>query len=766
MSRRKPTLVSLDELLDDATIDVVEKPRRPVRALLGFVAIAAALGLFAGALTSPAIVAADAATGSTVDAWNSLPSDLPIEQTLPQHTVLLDKDGNEFARFFSENRIDVGGDQISDNFKHALVATEDSRFYEHGGADVRGIARAMVKNVVGGAQEGASTITQQLVQNVLISNATTDEEREVAAGTSYRSKILEIRFASELEKQYTKDEILTMYANAVFLGNRAYGVQAAARVYFNTDAASLTVPQAALLVALLKSPIKYDPYVNPDDAKLRRDTVINRMVSESYLTADEAAAAKATPIELSQGTIASGCDASAYPYYCALVRDEILENKAFGKTAEERQETLRRGGLTLTTGLDRHAMDVSQTAVNHALGTDNRVAAGTAVIVPGTGVIAAVAQNRTWDQTQIVYAKSQFQPGSIMKPVTLAAALEQGYPLTTTFSSNGPYFSPSLDEPNGGFRNAGNEQPGTIDARDAVRKSINVYFVKLIEKTGVQPVADMAKRLGITTLPEMHGREASLALGTFEVTPLEMANVYSVFASGGIKCNPVAIVSGVRTSSGAQVPVSDADCHQELDPNIAALMDDALQGPFQAGGTLSTVGGPAGRPAGGKTGTTDNSGANWTAGMTPQYATVVWVGDPRGGQRYPLTQVRAYGRTLYNTFGASIAGPVWKEVMTGIHTGLPAAAFPAADPSPLRSIITKRVPDVRGMTTSAAVSALRTAGLKVTISDTTAPDDGLSDRDIVAGQSPAGGSNAGAENTITLTLSHGSDTHVQLPADQ
>jgi len=678
-------IVSLDEISVGAA-----EYRRPALhnafiAALAMIVISALIGAGFAALATPAVIAATSTTQKVTDLWADFPSELPIAAALPQHVVLLDKDGAEFARFYSENRIPVTFEQISPNFANALIATEDSRFYQHSGVDFAGIARALVKNLENDNRvEGASTITQQLVQNILISNARDDAEREVAKGDTYESKIREVKYAVNLEKTMTKQQILATYSNAVYFGNLAYGVEAASRVYFSTDAASLTVPQAALLVGVLQSPTRYDPYAQPEAAQQRRDQVIGRMVDEGYLTAEDAAAAVATPIQLQRGETPSGCATSAYAYYCALVRDELVSNIAFGATVEERQETLRRGGLTITTALDRGASDAATRAATEALGNANRVGSAVAVVVPGTGHIAAVAENRTWDQTQLVFAMSQFPPGSVMKPLTLVTALEQGLPISTKFTANGPYFSKVLDSPKKGYTNFGNAQLGSIDARSAIRQSVNIYFVKMIEKTTVLSVVDMARRLGITTintdasLPGAVGpRTGSFALGTSDVKPVEMANVYATFAAGGIKCNPIAIVSAVRTTTGEAVATPAPDCHQEISPAIAAQMADALQGTFQGGGTLAGVGRLPGRETAGKTGTTDDSAANWTVGMTPQFATAVWVGDPLGGFQHPLTRVQAYGRNYYKPTGSSIAGRIWKAVMVDLHAGLPAVPFPS-----------------------------------------------------------------------------------------
>lgn len=271
-----------------------------------------------------------------------------------------------------------------------------------------------------------------------------------------------------------------------------------------------------------------------------------------------------------------------------------------------------------------------------------------------------------------------------MKPLTLVTALEQGIPITTKFTANGPYFSRVLDSPPKGYTNFGGAQLGTIDARSAIRQSVNIYFVKLIEKTTVMSVVDMARRLGITTINTAEGdpnavgpRTGSFALGTSDVKPVEMANVYATFAAGGVKCNPIAIVGAVLTTTGEPVSTPAPECHQEISPAVAAQMTSALQGTFQGGGTLAGVGALPGRQTAGKTGTTEDSSANWTVGMTPQFATAVWVGDPRGGFLYPLTRVQAYGRTFYKTTGSAIAGRIWKTIMVDVHAGQPVVPFPS-----------------------------------------------------------------------------------------
>lgn len=767
MRRAHTELASVEQLLE-ASMHEEQSTARPFRARLGGFIASVLLVSLTGLLAAPVGMFAAGGVGTAIDYWNKLPAEIPLDVALPQHTVLLDKNGKEFARFFSENRIDVKLSDISPAFTDALLATEDARFYTNGPIDLVGTIRATINNTRSSQAQGASGITQQLVKNLLVAQSGETALPSRDLGT----KLQELKYAAGLEKKLSKDQILEMYSNTVYFGNGAYGIQAAAKVYFDTTAKNLTRAQGATLAGILKGPAVYDPFTNPDGARGRRDTALSRLQVTGKITEAESAAAAAEPLGIKKGALANGCAGSAYPYYCSLVRDEILTDPAFGATAEARAEKLSRGGMTLTTALDPAAMTAAQNAVTGALGNDNRAALATAVIRPGTGQIAAVAQNRTWGngpgQTEMLYAKSPFQVGSSMKPITLATALEQGIPATTRFNADSPYTSPTLDSPQGGFINYGNISWGTVDARRAIQLSLNIYFIRLIERTGVLPVADMAARLGITSLPRtgpnaIKGQEASLTLGAYEVSPLEMANAYAVFAGDGIACRPVAVTAGIRADTGAKISVPDPDCHQAIAPAVAHTVADILKMPFTGDGTLSQMGGLPGREAGAKTGTTNDFAANWIVGLVPQYVTAVWLGDPRGGTQYPLNMVHAYGRDYFNLTGSEVAGPVWKDIMTHLTAGLPAIPLPRADDVATSSSTARTVPDVRGLDVSDAATLLLQNGLTPEIAEKTADPNPLLAKDTVTSQTPAAGSTFSYREKVSITLSQGSDTAIKLP---
>lgn len=756
-SRFDTTDSELADFFDSGTVLV----RNPRFRLLGFLLGAIIAGVAVGVVAAPAAFAVSAGVDTAITAWEKLPEELPLDQPLPEHIILLDKDGQEFARFVTENRVSVEREQISESFVDALIGTEDRSFFDHNGIDFKGLTRATISNVAGGATQGASTITQQYVQNLLIANARDETEQMVASGTTIQAKIQEARYTIWVEDQLTKDEILTRYANAVYMGNLAYGVEAAARTYFNVSAAELNVQQSALLVAMLKAPSLYDPFVHPEAALDRRNLVIENMVVTESLSRADADVAKASELGLNRGTVSSGCGESAYPHFCSMVQEQILTDAAFGATDADRQEAFRRGGLTITTTLDRAATDAAQRSAVQALSPDNRVGTGIAVVEPGTGHVSAIAQNHDWARTQVVFATSRMQPGSVMKPIVLAAALDSGFDVNTRFPSNGPYTPSGGDAPSGGFSNFGGEQPGTIDAATATKRSINVYYIKVAEAVGVKRIAQVARSMGLEGIPtDLTGRELSIALGTYETSPLEIAGAYATLAAGGIHCDPTTVISIVDTDTGVIEPTPDTNCNQVISSSAASQMTDVLQGAFN-GGTLTGVGKLPGRVAGGKTGTTDDSAAVWTAGITPQFATAVWVGDPRGGQQYPLTNITAFGRHVSLGLGSSLAGPIWRNVMVGIHAGYPAVDFGAAGQVRFPSDTRQRVPNVVGMDIEAAITALTGAGLVATIDPVSAGDDRYQANAVTA-QSLAAGTAIPADRTISLTLSPGSETDVDI----
>ena len=751
-------------------LDAEGRPPRS-RSSLRALARLVVLGVVTAGFLLPVVGPVALGAREAADSFEELPEELPIAVTLPQRATLTDAEGKVFATLYSENRVPVALDDVAPVVIDAVLATEDDRFYEHGPMDVRGNLRAVLNNTRTDDLQGASSITQQYVKNILLTNAVTQRERTAVTSQTLGRKLRELRYAAALEQKMSKDDILAGYLNVAYFGGRAYGVGAAAEYYFGTTADRLTLPQAAMLAGLLQDPSGYDPTRNPEAARDRRATVLSRMAATGRITAAEARAANRSDLELDVSVPSRGCAASKYEAYCEYVRQTILDNPVFGATAQAREQFLFRGGFTVRTALDPDAMKAANNAARRALSPKNRVAAAVAVVQPGTGAVTAIGSNRPWGsdkkkgETQLVYAAlPAYQPGSTFKPITLATALEQGFNMRSRLNSPSPYSPPGLDSPVGGFRNDDRRSRGAIDAYAATANSVNTWYVELIRRTGVLPVADMAGRLGISSLPRTGPRavkktSASLTLGSYEVSPVEMAAAYATFAADGIACRPTPILR-ITDAAGKKLPAPDPGCHREISPGVASVVTSALRGPLQGGGTAAGLGVP-GRDSAGKTGTTNDNGATWFVGYTPQYATAVWVGDPRGPQN-ELRGVTAYGRYYGQLFGATVAAPIWKDVMTKISDGLPKESFRPPDPAVLAGATT-RFPSVVGLERDAAITTLAAQGYRVRVAPQTAEPNDLVGPGFVAAQSPEGGKSASYGAVVTLTLTAGSDTNVAAP---
>jgi membrane peptidoglycan carboxypeptidase len=330
------------------------------------------------------------------DWFQSVPADIRTPP-VPQRSVILAADGSKIATFYYENRVDVPLDKVAPVMRKAILAIEDNRFYEHGGLDVKGTLRALASNVAAGeVTQGGSGITQQYVKNLLIETATSDEQRDAARATTPARKLRELRLAVAMEKRYTKDQILERYLNIAYFGSGAYGIEAAARHYFGRSAATLTLPQAALLAGVVRYPYAYDPTVHPETAIERRNTVLNRMAELHWASKADVSAAERTPLNLDVTSTPNGCVESSAPFFCDYVQREILTNPIFGATASARKLLLQRGGLTIRTTLDPRMQRAAQHAVDHYVPQKNssHKAAAEVLVQPGTGAVKAMAVDR------------------------------------------------------------------------------------------------------------------------------------------------------------------------------------------------------------------------------------------------------------------------------------------------------------------------------------------------------------------------------------
>jgi membrane peptidoglycan carboxypeptidase len=700
---------------------------RILRLLIALVVVSGLAGALGTALVMPMVGSAGWAVTAGSEYFDSLPSDL-AQPPLPRRSVLLARSGQPITYFFDENRVEVPLSAVAPVVQQAVVAIEDSRFYQHGGIDPRGLARAAVNDTAGGKVQGASTLTQQYVKNVLVERATglgDDVGAQAAVARTTSRKIREMRLAISLEKRLSKEQILERYLNIVYFGGLTYGVEAAAQRYFAASASALSLPQAALLAGMIQEPSSYDPTVHPVAARQRRDVVLARMLEQGLITAAQHDRAVATPVLAKGRPPARGCSAARVnAFFCDYVQRTILQDPAYsalGRTQAERLAALTRGGLAIHTTLDADLQYAADHAVRDAVPPDDPSGLGAAAVTvePGTGRVLAMTQNRTYavtsgqGRTSINYSTDNslggatgFQTGSAFKPFTLAAWLAAGGALDDTvdatkrdfpyrsFTACGRHLRGTKPYTPG---NSEGRETGEMSVLEATYNSVNVAFVDMESQLDLCAIAGLAERMGMHLA--VPGRDCSstgpltsdlprclpsLTLGVKEIAPVTMAAAYAGFASGGIYCRPLSVTSvtraGASPGAGDPVAVPGPSCRRAIDPEIAAGVTAALEQVLTKG-TAAGVG-PLPWPAAGKTGTTDGPYDTWFVGYTAQRSTAVWVADPGraagGGSvgRRQLTDITVDGHFYPIVYGASIAAPLWKQIMEPAMTGLPAESLP------------------------------------------------------------------------------------------
>ena len=630
---------------------------------------------------------------------------------LPQYSTLLGANGAVLARFSSENRVPVPLSGVAPIVVKALISSEDRTFFANNGVDPRGIARAVVADLEGRPTQGGSTLTEQYVKNILEL-----QQGPSAQLNTIQRKVNEIVYARQLTRQLTKDQILDGYLNTVYFGSQAYGIEAAARRYYSVHASQLNLAQAAMLVALVRSPSNYDPMSHPALARRIRNQVLHVTYVNHQISRGAELAAQASPLALKPSEPSTGCQASRVPYFCDWVSSQLLTLPALGSTRALRLATLQRVGLTIRTTLVPRAQAAAQTAAVSIVGVTNRVGDAIVVETPGTGAITAMAQNRVYgldttkNQTTLNYANSPSPVGSTFKAFTLSTALSEGVPLSTILPAGATYHSTTMDNPPGGFfTNAEPSDGYDLTIAQATDGSVNTAFVQLEQMVGVIPIAKTARSMGLYSLPlsgpnAVTAKEGSLTLGARGFTAIQMAGAYATLAAHGLHCTPNAVAS-VTLSSGQKVTVAPR-CSQVLDPAVADTVTSLLAGVVTSGtGTAAQI---PGHTLAGKTGTTGNFGSAWFDGYTATTAMAVWMGDPRG-ITYPLYNVAGVGAV----YGGTLPAAMFKTAMTPILTGQP--DVPIAPPTEIYlAKSTEVVPDVADLTMSNARALLNSLGLSVT----------------------------------------------------
>ncbi len=624
-----------------------------------------------------AILIGGAAGFVMFSAWD-LPQVQALEEYKPSITSRIYSDNNKLlAELFLENRTPVSLGDVPDMLIKALIATEDARFYSHPGIDYRGVARALYRNIrAGRVLEGGSTLTQQLAKVLFL-----NPER------SYTRKLKEMTLALRIEQHYTKREILSFYLNQIYFGSGAYGVEAAAQIYFGKTVKDLNIAECALLAGLPRSPKYYSPFKSPFQARKRRTYVLNRMVATGAITLLQAEEAEKAPLPVQNAAAAGG----PAPYFVEHVRQKVEER--FGSSI------LYTGGLNIYTSMNADLQSYAEQAVADGIAkiearrrgkpAGSPLQAALIAIEPTTGRIRAMVGGRDFGKSQFNRAfQALRQPGSAFKPIIYAAALEHGYgasdllddsPLAIKLDRNKTWSPENFTRTHEGF----------VTIEQALSRSLNVPTVRLLEKIGIDETIRYARRLGISSaLP----RYLSLALGSSDVTLSELTAAYGIFDNHGVRMGPVSILM-ITDSAGKVLYMNDTVPEQAIKPETAYLTTYLLKDAVDHGTGWKAR--ELGRPAAGKTGTTNEYRDAWFIGYVPSLVAGVWVGydgQESIGQRET---------------GARAALPIWLEFMKKAFMGQPSEDFAAPE-----GIIFKQIdPDTGLLSTENCRTSIRQAYL-------------------------------------------------------
>ncbi|WP_082576023.1 transglycosylase domain-containing protein [Arthrobacter sp. Soil762] len=692
--------------------------------VIGFFAASAMCGVLAASLVVPAVATVGYGVSTSISYFENLPSELIVAPP-SQSTKVLTSEGQPIATFYTENRTRIPLDRISPFVRDAIVAIEDSRFYEHPGIDPQGIVRAAIFNLTNAGRQGASTITQQYVTNVInesfVSQDKTDEVI-LSGQKSIGDKLREMKLAIALEKKFSKDQILEGYLNIVFFNREAYGIEAAARYFFSTTAADLNLPQAALLAGLVNSPSYYNPAVNPEQATSRRNQVLSEMLATGKITQADHDAAAATPIELKLSPGKQGCaHAQMAPYFCDYISHLILNNPAYGTTLIERERKLYRGGLTIVTTLDSRLQAAAQAQVDATAGANpDRWGASLVTVQPGTGKILAMAQNTVFlpaegrFDTQLNFnvdsrdpqgndlnGAGGFQPGSTMKPFTFAEWLNEGKPLTGMVDASrrvyplGFPWRSSCGRVLGAYSTAQNNPE--LGAADDLQNADLGYYRPMpvnyglynsintatfasatqLDFCGIQKMVDTVGLHSGLDGAQINMHQLGNLLGAIGVAPVHLANAFATFANDGRYCAPIAVLE-VTDVSGGKLPGQTSECRDAVKPEVARGVNAVLQDVLKVGSgvwinpKIHTL-----MPVAAKTGTSNNNGSTWVVGYTSGLATASFFGDALEGQNRPGQNVTINGQFYPRLDGYMIAGPQWVNYMLQAAPLYPANPFPA-----------------------------------------------------------------------------------------
>ncbi|MFM6974577.1 MAG: transglycosylase domain-containing protein [Agromyces sp.] len=731
-------------------------PGKASGGLLAFIGMSAVAGVLVTAAITPAVALTSLAAGNAVTLFENLPGYLDVTAIPQKSTIWAQQtDGSQvaLASFYSENREVVTGDQISQFAKDAAVDGEDPRFFEHGGVDLQGTIRAVLSNFIGGDVQGGSSITQQFVKNVLITQgvaaAKNEEERQAAydaattsSGTGgLQRKLKEMRYAIAIEQKFSKQDILNGYLNIAYFGGQVYGIEAASQYYYGIHAKDLTLDQAASLLAIVNNPEKfrldYPESESNGDAngyaanKSRRDYILDQMLKHGTIDQSQYDAAVAAPIVPSIHEPSTGCaTAGNAAFFCDYVTWIIKNDFDDPNTPDENEGAtlLRNGGLNIYTTLDIDLQNAAVTAMAANVPfSDSRFDVGSSAVSVqvGTGRILAMTQNKNYSQdpnvlnadpsysavnysTDFEYGGSTgFQPGSTYKVFTLADWLAEGHSLLESFNGSPRPFTTFKDSCNGGTFNLPQPYtPGNDDstvannAVNATKYSVNTAFVSMATQLDLCNIKKIAQGFGVH---RADGAELEMppaaVLGTQEIAPLTMAAAYAGIANNGLFCSPIAI-DKITDSYGKELETPKTKCNQAVSADVATAMQYAMAQTFSGTATASNT--RDGVPLIGKTGTSDSAKDTWMNGASSKVATAVWVGNATGKQNLR--------RISFDSGPAATARHrIWPAIMKVANAKFGGDKFGTPDPKFMKEVLTD-IPNVTGLTLEAAKAAIEAAG--------------------------------------------------------
>jgi penicillin-binding protein 1A len=652
-----------------------------------------------------------------------------------QSSTLYAADGTYLYTFHAEeNRKVIPLEQIPEHVRDAVIAIEDERFYRHDGVDLRAVLRALRADATAGQiEQGGSTITQQYVKQEILQDDTQSFER----------KLQEATMAIQLERKYSKDRILGLYLNAIYFGNGAYGIEAAAHQYFGKPASDLTVAEGALLAGVIQRPSATDPFKAPELALARRHLVLERMRANDFIDDAQVRWADNTPLELASSVVPA---AERYPgaFFVEEVKRWILDDPQFGATAKERRDLLFGGGLRIQTTLDLDLQAKAEAAVHDILPDPAGPDASVVSIEPATGYVRAIVGGRDFFGDSGIAklnlaTQGARQAGSAFKPFVLATALTQGISPETRISAPACISIPLPDQAPWRPCNYGGGSGGTVTITEGTVHSYNTLYAQLMMRVGPEAAMDTATRAGIRT-PLL--AVPSAVLGSNVVTAMDMASAYATFANRGIHVAPV-LVTRITRADGTVLFNHEHTQAKVLEAGVVDTVTAILEQVVLRGtGTRAQLD----RPAAGKTGTTDDNKDAWFAGYTPELATAVWVGFPvlgADGQLVPMVPPHTPAKVTGGLYPAEI----WQRFMSNALAGRPVIPFnpttstttttvpPASPSTDTTTAPPVPVPNLVGYQALQAIGVLQQAGLVANV----VPADPSIPTGIVGAQSPLGG---------------------------